>query len=298
MGFFKFSAPFAPIMGLVGHNGAGKSAMGVELVMRKALASGLPIFSNIELRPPEGVECHVLEGLRDLLKVRDGIVFWDDVSAVAPARLTMDSAPAIVMRMKSLRHYGCALVWTSPVLGDVDVQIRQVTQLIVSMKGLRSKEVPGELWPATTWTLGRVYDMRSPEVTDINKDTPRMGAGIRRIRSLPLDQYDSKAEIELKADHGLCMDCGLPRRREFCKGHAAARASVVGIAQSESSHLRSIPQPSESHSAGITSIASSMGTLVPAVQRPIALEPAPHTSGEDVPLREENQALDGLDGAR
>lgn len=270
MGFFKFEAPWSPIIGFVGHNGAGKSAMAVDLVMRKAVRSGFPIFSNIELRPPDGVVCHRLDGLRELLRVRNGIVFWDDVSAVAPSRLTMDSAPAIVTRMKSLRHYGCALVWTSPVLGDVDVQIRQVTQMVVSMKAISGKEVPDELYPQTLWTLGRVYDLRSPEVTDINKDTPRIRSGIRRISTLPLDAYDTKAEIDLIADHGLCLDCGLPRRREFCKGHTS----------------------------GINSIASSMGTEAQTVQRPIALDPARHTSGEDVPSPSQTQALDGLGGAQ
>lgn len=222
MSWLKYRAPWAPIMGIIGHNGAGKSAMAVELVDRIASAAGKPVYSNITLRLPSGAPSYEIGGLPDLLRVRDALVLWDDVSAVAPARETMAAPPDIVMRMASLRHYGCALVWTSPTMGDVDVKLRQVTQLIVAMKALRQKPVPGELWPATTWTMGRAYDIKSTEVTDINEKTPTMGWGLRKIATLPLDAYNTLEEIELKANHAVCLVCGKPRRREYCTGKHSA----------------------------------------------------------------------------
>lgn len=218
MSLWKFSLGFAPIMGFIGQNGAGKSAMAVATVWDQAKRTGAPVASNIPLTL-DGVDVLQVRGLSDLMKLEGVHVLWDDVSAVAPARQTMDVPPAIVMRMASLRHYDCTLVWTAPDMMDVDVKIRQVTQSVVGMKPIRTRYVEGQLWPNTSLSFATQYVTTSNEVTAINSETPRAGRGFVRLKSLPLDAYDTRAEIELLADHAVCTDCGLPRRREYCKGH-------------------------------------------------------------------------------
>lgn len=273
MSFFKFQPPFAPCMGFVGHKGAGKSAMAVEIAYRAAKRTGHPIYSNIDLRF-EDVEVHKIRGLPDLLAVENACILWDDISAVAPSRESMSSPPAIVTHLCQLRHVNAALLWTSLTFGDVDIKIRQGTEYLVSLKAWRTKPVTGEFYDRTLVTFGQTYDVRSPLVTDLTDKTPRINRGFRRLSRLPLDSYNTKERIEVTADHAVCMVCGLPRRKEFCKG----------------AH-------SEPQTVGITSIASSSAREVPAVKPPGSI--TQHKLGaERVPVPDDSLGLDGLDGGQ
>lgn len=218
MSFFRFRPKTAPVMGLVGTNGSGKTAQAVQLVINQALRSGRPVFSTLTIDYP-GVNVVPVRGLADLMLAEGVHVLFDEISAVAPARETMGNTPEIVARLASLRHFDCTLVWTAPVMGDVDVKIRQVTQSVVSCNPTRSIEVPDQLWPNTTLSFATQYNTVSNLVTDVNSETPVMGRGFFRMKHLPLSHYDTRSHVELTADHAVCPDCGRPRRREYCKGH-------------------------------------------------------------------------------
>lgn len=250
MSLFRFQPKTAPVMGLVGTNGSGKTAQAVGIVIRQALKSGRPVFSTLPIDFP-GVVVEPVRGLGDLMRAEGVHVFFDEISAVAPARETMGNTPEIVARLASLRHFDCTLVWTSPVMGDVDVKIRQVTQSVVSCKPIRSHEVPDQLWPNTTLSYATQYNTVSNLVTDINTETPRMGRGFFRMKRLPLEHYDTLSSVELTADHAVCPHCGLQRRREYCKGHHDMEGiPSIPEAQAVEVSLSSPPVPSQAMFAG------------------------------------------------
>lgn len=227
MSIFRFRPGFAPIMGFIGMNGAGKTAMAVDTVIEQARISGAPIYSTTEITT-DGIDCREITSLSDVLKIERGHVLFDEIASVAPARGTQDQPPAHVLRLASLRHYDATLTWTAPVMEDVDVVIRRVTQYVVSMKPLMVKREPGQLWPNTRLSYGTTYDIRSVESVVVNTETPKGSRGFVRIAGLPLGVYDTRAEVEMAADHTLCLTCHKPRRREYCNGRHEQKSTDPG----------------------------------------------------------------------
>lgn len=275
MSLLRFTPKTAPIMGLVGTNGSGKTAQGVGVVIRQALRSGRPIFSTLPIEYP-GVEVHPVRGLADLLHAEGVHVFFDEISAVAPARETMTNTPQIVARLASLRHVDCTLVWTAPVMGDVDVKIRAVTQSVVSCNPIRSHEVEDQLWPNTTLSYATQYNIVSNLVTDINSETPKMGRGFFRMKHLPLDHYNTRSDVELTADHAVCPDCGLTRRREYCKGNHSEKVARDPARENVGSHdaaTTSIPEAKASEAVQSRPHARHTQPLTGAGARPSTIAP-------------------------
>lgn len=215
----NFDAPWSPIQGFIGMNGGGKSALMVTNAIDQANKFGVPIWSNIWIDPEQVDQpVHRLRGLLDFEHIERAVVVLDDIASVAPARETNAAPPAIVMRLKSLRHRDAMLLWSSPVLEDVDVQIRRVTQSIVGVKALYRRRVPGQLWQNTVVSYARAYDFSSELTVTLNSDTPRKNHGFLRLGTLRLDAYNTREEMELAADHAICTVCGLRKRREYCTG--------------------------------------------------------------------------------
>lgn len=217
-----FDVPWFPIQGFVGMNGGGKSALLVTTGIQQARRHGVPIYSNIWIDPDKaGVPVHRLAGLLDIMDISEGIVIMDDIASVAPARETNAAPPEIVMRLASLRHRDAMLLWSAPVLEDVDVKIRRVTQSVIALKGLMTRKREGQLWKDTTLSYAKAYDFRSEMTTAINTDTPRTVHGFVRLGALMLDAYDTREEMTVQADHAVCTTCGLRKRREYCNGKHA-----------------------------------------------------------------------------
>lgn len=215
----RFDVPWSPIQGFIGMNGGGKSALLVDTAIDQANKFGVPIWSNIWIDEREvkgGV--HRLRGLLDLANLGECIVVMDDIASVAPARETNAAPPEMVMRLASLRHRDAMLMWSAPVLEDVDVKIRRVTQSVVTLKALRRKRVEGQLWPDTVLSYAKAYDFSSEQTVTVNSETPQRNHGFVRLSSLRLSAYNTREEMVLAADHAVCTTCGLRRRREYCNG--------------------------------------------------------------------------------
>lgn len=227
MAIGEWRPKWSPIMGFVGENGSGKSAMAVTVTLEKARMTGLPVYSNIELFSDD-VDVRTVESLRDVLHIEHALVLWDEVSAVAPARGTQDNAPELVLRLSQLRHFSATLVWTSPVLEDVDVLIRRVTKAVVEMgsKWRKADPDPNEPWPRTVWAYGKQYDTAPVATVSINSDTKRTGGGFVKMSKLALDSYNTREHIDLRADHAVCLECGLKKRREYCKGNHVEKVNA------------------------------------------------------------------------
>lgn len=229
MGLFPqlvFDPPWFPIQGFIGMNGGGKSALLVDTAIAQARRHQRPIWSNIWIDEDRaGVPVHRMRGLTDVNDAADCIMVMDDIASVAPARETNGAPPEIVMRLAALRHRDAMLLWSAPVLEDVDVKIRRVTQSVIAMKSLVTVKREGQLWKDTKVSLAKAYDFRSEQTTSINRDTPRNEYGFVWLSRLSLDAYDTREEMMLQADHAVCTVCGLRKRREMCKGHEDAPAT-------------------------------------------------------------------------
>lgn len=212
---WRFKPDFVPIMGIIGGNGSGKSALAQDWCLTEAATQGVPVWSNIHVER-EGVETHRIRGLLDIMKMEGSIVFLDDVSAVAPAGAHAASSFDVVKELLSMRHRDNLLVYTCPAWRHVDIDIRDVTQRVIGMRALRRKRVPGQLWPNTTLSYARSWDVSGEEVTEITKDTEVTHHGFVRLGELRLDGYDTRAHMELMVDHVVCRVCGLKKRPEYC----------------------------------------------------------------------------------
>ncbi|WP_084126532.1 hypothetical protein [Demequina sp. NBRC 110054] len=231
MGLFPqpiFDVPWFPIQGFIGMNGGGKSALMVDTGIDQAQKHGRPILSNIWIDEDRaGVPVKRLTGLLDIMNADGDIVILDDIASIAPARETNASPPEMVMRLAALRHRDAMLLWSAPVLEDVDVKIRRVTQSVVSLKALVRVKREGQLWKDTKVSLAKAYDFRSETTTSINRDTPRNQYGFVWLNSLRLDAYDTREELELQADHAICAVCGKRKPRQMCKGHDEGETSQL-----------------------------------------------------------------------
>lgn len=215
----RFDVPWSPIQGFVGANGGGKSALCIDTAISQAERFDVPLWSNVWIDPERTTaKVHRLRGLLDLMNVREGIVVMDDIASVAPARETNASPPELVMELAALRHRDAMLMWSAPVLEDVDVKIRRVTQSVVALKPLRRKRIEGQLWPNTVLSYAKAYDFTPVDTVTINADTPRKQHGFLRLASLRLDAYNTRETMQLTADHAVCTVCGLRKRREYCNG--------------------------------------------------------------------------------
>lgn len=232
----------SPIMGYVGPNGSGKTAMAVHDALK--LSRGKTLVSNIMINPPaenntEFIRLTSLSQLawiedrktadgdyyyddhgypaRDLKTLKNAHILIDEAQFVFNSRDTLSVPREIQGLLASLRHHQLTFSWTTPTLGQMDLQIRRVTQTVLATKPvpLFSKYIPGEYWPRTRVSIGNQYDLTSAVVEDIDEFTPKIHNGWLLMRSLNLDAYDSFEDVQLITDHLECEYCGLPHRKQY-----------------------------------------------------------------------------------
>lgn len=232
---FPYVARPAPIHGYVGPNGSGKSALAVSDGWK--LSKGTAFYSNLHLTPPAGWygKLYFIDSLEDFKNVGEGHVLIDEVNAVFPSRGTMNLPHEFLLFLSTLRKRNTTLAWTTPAYMQADTTIRRVTQSVTAVRPLISRKDPdGGVWPRTVISSAIAYDTRSVLDDDIVIDTPRRMSGHLRLRSLPLNSYDSREDVRMIADHLICRDCGLPLRQGQCKSggqhseHDKATLSQLG----------------------------------------------------------------------
>lgn len=213
-----YRALAAPIHGYVGPNGSGKSALAVKDAW--SMSKGKCIYSNITLTPPDGWygELYKITSLADFAGMEDGHVLVDEVNAVFPSRGTMNLPHEFLLWLSTLRKRNLTFGWTTPAYAQADTTIRRVTQSVTAVRPLISRKDPnGGIWPRTVVSSAVAYDTRSVLTDDIEVGTPRRTDGFLRLKSLPLNSYNTKEDVMMIADHLICRDCGLPLRQGQCK---------------------------------------------------------------------------------
>ena len=219
----RFRPEFSPIMGFVGANRSGKSALAVDYAIRLAERKGAPLWSNIAITA-DGLETHRISGMHDFSHIAASVVLLDDILAVAPARSSQDAPVDLTMRLASLGHRDCVVVWTTPAYSDVDISLRKVTQSVVAVRPIYRREIKGtlaeggQMWPQTLLSYAKTFSTIGEESVTIDKTTPRTSHGLVRLSKLRLDAYNTREEIVMLADHSVCPVCHLRKRREYCNG--------------------------------------------------------------------------------
>lgn len=259
------------IAGFVGANGSGKTLAAVEAAMR--VSKRFPDRVILSTVPLNVAQYEELTSWQQIVKAEPPfILLLDEVAALADSRSTLTLPPHIILYIGSLRHRDVVCFWTAPAWNWCDVRLRAVTT-----EAHELTPVVGRYRRDQAWRQTLVAMKNSRPTNNEQGDALPPRKGFPRFKFLPASKaygvFPTRRDpMAISEFARICPECGLPKRKRdaYCKGHTP----------------------------GITSIAASTGTLVPAVQRPIALQPAPHRSGEDLPSPPLTQALDGLDGAR
>jgi len=204
------------IEGYVGANGAGKSVLAVDAVCRRAEKRGCPVWSTVPINWP-GVEVRPIASLADFMGAEGGEVLLDEVASLFSSRETSSLPSDVVARLTSLRHFDLVVTWTAPSWKRCDVVLREVTQKVWQVTPTWTRPTGG-VWRRTVLARARAYDTRSLSGEDFGKDE-RVRGTLRFFRPKSLRSFgtfDSTWRV-VPLVRNECGECGLLKRREFCK---------------------------------------------------------------------------------
>lgn len=271
-----------PIMGYVGPNGTGKSAIMVYDTI-PSLEYGRPVLSTVRLLDynnprscddplcsypshPDHQAAHPLyvpfTDFGQLLDWRDGDVLMDEVTGVASSRDSMSGGmPSPIANMLvQLRRRNVSLRWSAPSWGRADKIIREVTQAATLTtaylpvpKPVKEGEPPS-LWGMRRLIVARTYDALLMDEFDAHRadSAPHMiwgaywGPGSAMFRAY--DTLDAVTNLGYANDYGTCLNCGgaRPKRKCDCDDHNTrprARRAAPARPQAEDAGEERAPEP-------------------------------------------------------
>lgn len=212
---FFYSHKMMPLQAFVGMNGSGKTAMAVREAIRMA-KGGKKIYTTVPIFTDEA-EVIMLYSLDQLFDIENSVILLDEVNASFPARGTSVLPHPMNLMLSALRHNDNVLIVTSPSDEHIEINIRRVLQSITVCKAILRLENPGSLWPRTVISYFNQYDVQAyGDEESLGPHVPKFAAGFVRLKSLPLDAYDTKAPVGIIADHLICPICGGNKRKEYC----------------------------------------------------------------------------------
>lgn len=220
----------APIVGFTGVNGAGKSLL-MHSENVADLARGRRVVSTTPIRSPWG-NSEPLLSLRQLLELENCIVSIDEVAAVFPS--SGGELPFEVnLFLQGMRHQGSEgviLRWAAPAWSRAAKQLREVTQVCVSVSPLLRYRVADDFWPKARFVMAGALDCTSVKLDD--DPTKVLARRIYRTKALPgFGMYDHKAVISRigwPKSIDVCADCGGRTKPIYC---TPERHHELGIAE-------------------------------------------------------------------
>lgn len=163
-------------------------------------------------------------------------VIMDEVVNVASSREAARLDVRLQGILVQLRKRDVVLRWSAPNWARADKIIREVTQLVVECRGFYSdrRGVGGTVGLAM-WAPKRVFKFSCFKMTEFeewsagkrDKLEPENSHWFRGVGSRAFASYDTLAAVEVVEQltpDGVCPHCGLPQRREYCKGHHDSQA--------------------------------------------------------------------------
>lgn len=205
-----------PIVGVTGVNGAGKTLLAVQKVLRD-LGAGRTVYSTTPVRASYG-ETQPILGLSHLLELHSATVFLDEISATFSARAHASLPAEGRLFLQTLRKRGITLLWTAPNWVDTDAVIRRVTQAVATVRPLFRRAVPGSPWPRAIVSAVGLLDCISVKVdAEPDKVLRRRFIVPSMMHSFGAYDTDHIPPVwgERVAD-GPCPDCGGTRTRPKC----------------------------------------------------------------------------------
>lgn len=130
----------APIVGIVGGNGGGKTLCAVECYARPALERGRRVVATVEIDGAELLTSH-----REIPRLTDCVLLLDEITSAFPSRESGSMPAEIVRRLNQLRKVGVTVVWTAPAWERADKVLREVTNQVVVCRGM----LPRYPWRST-----------------------------------------------------------------------------------------------------------------------------------------------------
>lgn len=220
----------APIVGFTGVNGAGKSLL-MHSENVADLARGRRVYSTTPIRSPWG-NSEPLRSLRQLLELENCIVSIDEVAAVFPSSGGGELPFEVNLFLQGMRHQGeqgVILRWAAPAWSRAAKQLREVTQVCVTVTPLMRYRVADDFWPKARLVMAGALDCTSVKLDD--DPTKVIARRIYRTKALPgFGMYDHKATISRigwpKAID-VCADCGGRTKTIYC---TPERHDELGIA--------------------------------------------------------------------
>lgn len=207
----------APILGITGVNGAGKTLLAVELAIL-AMRQGQRVVSTVPIDTGE-YRSEPLLSLSHLLDLEDCAVLLDEIAVIFSSRGGGAVPSEVVTFLQTLRHRRVTVTWTAPNWSRADVLVRSVTQACATVRPMISRRVDGSLWPRPVLAAIGVLDTVSVP-TDNMPDRVLQRRLWRPKKSPAWGSYDTHAptpQIGGLLQGGPCPDCGGMRARPKCE---------------------------------------------------------------------------------
>lgn len=198
----------------IGPNGAGKTLSAIEEKVQAQLKAGRQVLSNVAISHP-GVT--LWTKMSQLLELRGGMFFADEVNALFPSRSWESMPLQIVTRLQSLRHYDVDGCWTAPSFERADVVLREVTFEVNVCRGLLSRGGVG--WKGAR--LVATQRLSRDEFLARKWRSLSFGTRVRRPgKTWAGRHYDTAAPVGLidlqVVQAGACLYCGGFRKKPVC----------------------------------------------------------------------------------
>lgn len=228
----------APIVGFTGANGAGKTLIAVSEAIAD-MRRGRPVYSTVPITCEFG-ESIPLVSYSQLLDIRNATVLFDEVAAIFSSRDSMAMPSEVGLWLQALRHIGVTVRWTAPGWSRADVQLRLVTQVLVSVRGIGKKYTPGEFWPRPYAIMAAALDTASTKLDAVPETVLS-----RRIfipsRLSGWGAYDTLADTPRLGNPptgGNCPDCGGKRKPVYCTPELHSQLLLPGAVPLDAPRLR------------------------------------------------------------
>jgi len=230
----------APIVGLTGINGAGKTLLAVQSAVHD-LATGRPVYSTVHISTKWGDSIPIVS-MRQLLTLRDCTILLDEIAVILPSGSTLPNEIDTLIQV--LRHRGITLRWTAPAWMRANNKLRDVTQVAVNV--IPMIRLGGGLWPSPRLVMAGVLDTTQGK-TDA---APTRVLKRRVLRPRGLDAwgaYDTLADTpQLRGgtSGGVCVDCGGSQERPKHSRERHERMGIPFFADDLLLEQRAVPSPS------------------------------------------------------
>lgn len=199
-----------PILGIVGVNGAGKTLIGATIVVNRlregrTVYSTVPVFDSVS-----GRSTLPIDGLEQLLEIRDATVFFDDVAVILPSG-NLNLPDEITVLLHTLRHRKVDVLWSAPGWMRANNSLRLITQGLLNVIPLARVRDNGTPWPRPRFIGLGLMDTTTGKADSTPEVRLRPIQIVRPMKLAGWGAYDTLADTPILTHRkkvNTCPDCG------------------------------------------------------------------------------------------